>query len=85
MGAVVVLRPGLCGHADKGHERDGQCAKGRCKGSIAEARTALAAWLAGEGAKPDWPGIELVEPALGYPARHDAIMLAWDAALVALG
>lgn len=60
-------------------------AKGRSRAEVAEARTALAAWLAGEGPLPQWPGITLVEPALGYPARHDAIMLAWDAALVALG
>ena len=59
-------------------------AKGRSRDEIAAARTALAAWLAGEGPMPDWPGIALVEPALGYPARHDAIVLAWDAALAAL-
>lgn len=59
-------------------------AKGRDRAGIAESRAALADWLAGSGDKPDWPGIALVEPALGYPARHDAIMLAWDAALAAL-
>jgi NifU-like protein involved in Fe-S cluster formation len=60
-------------------------AKGRSREEITAARVALAAWLAGTGAMPDWPGIALVEPALGYPARHDAILLAWDAALAALG
>jgi NifU-like protein involved in Fe-S cluster formation len=60
-------------------------AEGRDAREIAAARTALAEWLAGTGTMPDWPGIALVEPALGYPARHDAIMLAWDAALAALG
>lgn len=59
-------------------------AKGKDRDGIASARAALADWLAGTGAEPDWPGIALVEPALGYPARHDAIMLAWDAALAAL-
>jgi len=59
-------------------------AKGRSRDEIAEARAGLADWLAGTGAMPDWPGIALVEPALGYPGRHDAIMLAWDAALAAL-
>lgn len=59
-------------------------AKGRTRGDIGEARAALAAWLAGEAAAPDWPGVMLVEPALAYPARHDAILLAWDAALAAL-
>jgi len=60
-------------------------ARGRSRTEIAAARGALAAWLAGEGPMPDWPGIALVEPALGYPGRHDAILLAWDAALAALG
>ena len=81
----IGLRAHACAIGQAAAYAFASAAKGRCKGSIAEARTALAAWLAGEGAKPDWPGIELVEPALGYPARHDAIMLAWDAALVALG
>ena len=60
-------------------------AMGQDASGIAAARAALADWLAGECAMPAWPGIALVEPALGYPARHDAIMLAWDAALEALG
>lgn len=60
-------------------------ANGRCREDIAQARASLADWLAGSGTMPDWPGIVLVEPALAYPARHDAIMLAWDAALAALG
>jgi hypothetical protein len=56
----------------------------RTRAEIADARAALAAWLAGDAAAPDWPGVLLVEPALAYPARHDAILLAWDAALQAM-
>ncbi len=52
---------------------------------VRDARQALAAWLTNDGAMPDWPGIALLEPARGYPARHGAILLAWDAALDALG
>ncbi|MET0179897.1 MAG: iron-sulfur cluster assembly scaffold protein [Novosphingobium sp.] len=59
-------------------------ARGRTAGEIASIRHALARWLAGEDARPDWPGIELLEPARAYPARHGAIVLAWDAALAAL-
>jgi NifU-like protein involved in Fe-S cluster formation len=33
---------------------------------------------------PDWPGIDLIAVARDYPARHGAIMLAWEAALSAL-
>ena len=59
-------------------------ARGRSPQELAEARVRLAAWLTGAGETPDWPGIVLLEPARAYPARHGAILLAWDAALAAL-
>ena len=59
-------------------------AEGRTLAEIACARDALADWLAGAGARPQWPGIDLLEPAIAYPGRHAAILLAWDAALAAL-
>ena len=59
-------------------------ATGRTGDEIATARQSLAAWLTGNGPLPDWPGIALLDPARGYPARHGAILLAWDAALAAL-
>ena len=43
-----------------------------------------AAWLKDEGPMPDWPGIEVLEPARAYPGRHEAILLPWRAALDAL-
>lgn len=51
---------------------------------IASARSQMAAWLAGNGTMPDWPGLPLVAAARDYPARHGAMMLAWDAACAAL-
>ena len=60
-------------------------AGGRDRAGIAEARGALRRWLAGAGDLPDWPGIALLEPARRHAARHAAILLAWDAALCALG
>ena len=59
-------------------------AAGRDRAAIATARQALAAWLAGADAMPDWPGLDLLEPARAYPGRHGAILLPWDAALAAL-
>ena len=59
-------------------------APGRSVAEIASARDGLALWLTDEGAAPDWPGIALLDPARDYPARHGAILLAWDAALAAL-
>lgn len=48
------------------------------------ARDSIAGWFAGEGDGPDWPGFELLAPAQGYPARHGAILLPFDAAIAAL-
>lgn len=53
---------------------------GKSAGEIADASTALAAWLAGEGALPGWPGFELFVPALPHRARHASIRLAFEAA-----
>ena len=82
--SAVGLRPHACAIGQAAAFAFASAAKGRTQAQIAEARDALADWLAGTGAMPDWPGIALVEPALGYPARHGAILLAWDAALAAL-
>lgn len=48
------------------------------------ARDGIASWFAGADAQPDWPGFDLLAPAQGYPARHGAILLPFDAAIVAL-
>jgi NifU-like protein involved in Fe-S cluster formation len=58
----------------------GQYAIGRTAQELNEARDALSAWLAGEGAKPEgWPGLEVFEPALTHTARHGAIRLPFEA------
>lgn len=53
---------------------------GKSRDEIAAARDALAAWLAGEGTVPAWPGFDLFEPALPHRARHASIRLAFEAA-----
>jgi NifU-like protein involved in Fe-S cluster formation len=55
-------------------------AVGRTPAELAVARDALTAWLAGEGDLPDWPGLDVFTPALGYSARHASIRLAFEAA-----
>ncbi len=52
---------------------------GRDAASLAAARDGLAAWLAGEGSLPDWPGLDIFTPALPYSARHASIRLAFEA------
>lgn len=61
-----------------------RAAAGRDAAGIQIALTQLEAWLKDEGPQPDWPGIDLIAPAQAYPARHGAILLAWQAARDAL-
>lgn len=56
---------------------------GRTADDIARAETQIAAWVAGEGTMPDWPGLEALAPVLDYPGRHGAFMLGWRATLAA--
>lgn len=60
-------------------------AAGVTVGDVRATRAAVAAWLAGEGALPEWPGFAAIAAARDYPARHGAVMLPWDAAVEALG
>ncbi|MFN3456531.1 MAG: iron-sulfur cluster assembly scaffold protein [Novosphingobium sp.] len=80
----IALRPHACAVGQAAASIFARSANGRNSADIAAARNALAHWLADEGAEPDWPGIALLAPARAYPARHAAILLAWDAALAAL-
>jgi NifU-like protein involved in Fe-S cluster formation len=82
--AAIGIRPHACAVGQAAAALFVQSAQGRTAAELAESCVALTAWLAGEGDVPDWPGIKVLEPALGFPARHAAILLAWEAALVAL-
>lgn len=53
--------------------------QGRSAEELAAARDQLAAWLAGEGPVPDWPGLAILAPALPHRARHPSIRLAFEA------
>jgi NifU-like protein involved in Fe-S cluster formation len=61
-----------------------QAAPGRSLAEIEAALAALSTWLAHGGALPDWPGLGAIAAARDYPARHGAVMLAWQAARDAL-
>ena len=53
---------------------------GRSPEELAAARDALTGWLARTGNIPDWPGLDVLTPALDYHARHASIRLAFEAA-----
>lgn len=51
---------------------------------IVDTTATLTTWLAGEGGLPDWPGLDVLSPALPHPGRHGALLLPWKAACEAL-
>jgi NifU-like protein involved in Fe-S cluster formation len=58
---------------------------GQNANSVADIRAGIAAALAGEGDMPTiWPDLTLLSVAREYKARHAAILLPYDALLVAL-
>ncbi|MDR6832619.1 MULTISPECIES: iron-sulfur cluster assembly scaffold protein [unclassified Sphingopyxis] len=57
---------------------------GQGLGEIRGVRDAIAGWFGGTGDAPDWPGFDLLAPARDYPARQGAILLPFDAAILAL-
>lgn len=57
---------------------------GRNSVEIATARDQIGAWLLSGEILPFWSGLESLAAARAYPARHGAILLAWEAALDAL-
>lgn len=76
----VALRSQACAIGQAAAAIFAAAARGRDAGAIAEANEAIAAWLAGAGDLPGWPGLAEITPARAYPARHGAIRLAWQAA-----
>ena len=61
-----------------------QSIRGDIPGNIRLTAIGLAAWLAGEGNLPAWPGIAALAPARDHPGRHGALLLPWNAACEAL-
>lgn len=58
---------------------------GRSVEELAEARDALAAWLAGGRDDPGaWPGLKRLERARAHPGRHGAIRLPFEAVAAAV-
>jgi NifU-like protein involved in Fe-S cluster formation len=76
----VALRSHACAIGQAAAAIFAGAARGRNAQAIHEADDAIAAWLAGEGILPDWPGLATIAPARDYSARHAAIRLAWQAA-----
>jgi NifU-like protein involved in Fe-S cluster formation len=82
--SAVGLKPHACAVGQAAASIFAKNVVGLDRNDLVKARQALALWLADEAEEPAWPGIALLKPARAYPARHGAILLAWDAALDAM-
>ena len=82
--ARIGLRAHACAVGQASAANFAEAASGRDPAEIERAARAMEQWIAQAGRAPDWPGIEMLDPARAYPARHGAMMLPWQAALAAL-
>lgn len=57
--------------------------QGKTPADIIQTQDEIARWLKGEGGLPAWPRLDAIAAARDYPARHGAVLLPWNAALVA--
>ncbi len=82
--AALGLRAQACAVGQASAALFAAAAPGRTRSELAATSEGLDAWLRGEGPLPGWPGLAGIAAAQAYPARHGAILLAWQAALDAL-
>ena len=82
--ATLGLRVSACAVGQAAAAIFAKGAIGHSAEEIAQTRRAIARWLAGESDRPDWPRLEMLDPALPHPGRHEAILLPWKAAEEAL-
>lgn len=82
--ATLGLRVSACAVGQAAAAIFAKGAIGHSAEEIAQIRRDIARWLAGEAERPDWPRLEMLDPALPHPGRHEAILLPWKAAEEAL-
>ncbi len=76
----VGIGPHLCAFGQASAALFARHAVGCGVNDLVTARDSLTEWLRGAGAAPpDWPDIALLESVRSYPARHAAVLLAFEA------
>jgi len=82
---AIALRGRACAMGQASAAVVRKIAIGRSAEEISNARAALAQALIGQSAFDGcWPELTVFESARAYPARHAAILLPFDAVLVAM-
>lgn len=82
--AAIGMQVSACAYGQASATLLARHAIGRSPEEMAEARDAVARWLAGEGATPDWPGFEALAAVVPHSARHGAVRLPFEAAADAM-
>lgn len=59
-------------------------ARNRTSEQIGEVTQAIELWLAGKGDEPSWPGFAMLHKVKPFTGRHEALLLPWRAAILAL-
>ncbi len=82
--AIVGISTQACAIGQASAALFAQAVIGRNADNVRAALISMNAWLKDGGDLPGWPGLATIAAARDYPARHGAILLAWEAALDAL-
>ena len=77
---VIGMQVSACAYGQASATLLARHALGRSHAELAETRDAIARWLAGEGAMPDWPGLAALAAVVPHSARHGAVRLPFEAA-----
>lgn len=84
--AALAIRANACALGQASATLLRQNAIGETVAGFNQIRDGLSAYLAGKGEMPSkWPDLAKLAVALDYPARHAAILLPYDAILLAFG
>ena len=82
--ARIGMRVHACAVGQSAAAIFADAARGKSLDEIQAALAGIEAWLQGAAPLPDWPGLDAIEAARGFPGRHGAMMLPWQAAQAAL-
>ena len=77
--AAIGTRVNACAFGQAAATLMAEHAVGRSVAELVATRAALAAWIAGEGEAPDWPGIEHLRPDRLNLTRKGSVQLAFQA------
>lgn len=82
--AAIGMQVSACAYGQAAATLLARHAVGRSTADLTATRDAIAQWLAGAGAMPDWPGLVALAGVVPHSARHGAVRLPFEAAADAM-